>query len=463
MNRNRIVCCFGALGVISLLFASGAPTAAAEFYIDPERGSPEGDGSKARPWQTLQGVVDRGLIRTRAAAQHPHEAGGKLKVKHPEAPIGPGDTIYLRSGDHGRLMLRGAYNKKPITIAAAPGATPRLSRVRLRAASGWRLRGLHVSSSFAEADKTYPLIAIDSHNWHGPSHHVTVEDCTVFSTRDASDWGKQQWNQRACNGISVSGDHVTLKGNLVKNTNFGISVSGAAARVVENVVDGFAGDGMRGNGDGGVFAYNTIKNAYDVNKNHDDGFQSWSTGPEGPGSGTVKNVVLRGNLIINHENPDHPLRTTLQGIGCFDGTYAGWVIENNVVITDHWHGITLLGLRDCRIVNNTVVDLSPGKPEPWIMAGKHKTGTPPRNVLVRNNLARSFKIAEGTNVTADHNLVVNEPARFYVDADAFDVHLKRGAPAVDAGAAAQAPARDREGDRRPHGEGVDVGADEWTP
>ena len=66
-------------------------------------------------------------------------------------------------------------------------------------------------------------------------------------------------------------------------------------------------------------------------------------GPGGVGTGEVRDVVLRGNVIINNLNPDHPLHATLQGIGCFDGLFVNWVVENNVVITDHWHGISLYG------------------------------------------------------------------------------------------------------------------------
>ena len=46
-------------------------------------------------------------------------------------------------------------------------------------------------------------------------------------------------------------------------------------------------------------------------------------------------MVLRGNTIINYEDPGQPHRGTLQGIGCFDGMFVDWVIENNVVIVDH--------------------------------------------------------------------------------------------------------------------------------
>ena len=51
-------------------------------------------------------------------------------------------------------------------------------------------------------------------------------------------------------------------------------------------------------------------------------------------------MVLRGNVFVNHENPNQPLRTSMQGIGCFDGCFVNWMVENNVVITDHWHGIS---------------------------------------------------------------------------------------------------------------------------
>ena len=75
----------------------------------------------------------------------------------------------------------------------------------------------------------------------------------------------------------------------------------------------------------------------------------------------------------NYEDPNQPFRGTLQGLGCFDGFYIDWVIENNLVVTDHWHGISLCGAVNCRIVNNTVVDandVSPGPPGFWSILTK---------------------------------------------------------------------------------------------
>jgi hypothetical protein len=134
-----------------------------------------------------------------------------------------------------------------------------------------------------------------------------------------------------------------------------------------------------------------------------------------------------------------------------------WVVENNVVVTDHWHGITFLGMRDSRIVNNTVIDLDQSSPgPPWIMVNPHKDGRPSQNVVVRNNLATDFSL-QGTNIVADHNLEFTNAAALFV-APPFDLHLRPGTAAVDTGSPALAPSRDIEGIRRPRGAGVDLGA-----
>jgi hypothetical protein len=219
---------------------------------------------------------------------------------------------------------------------------------------------------------------------------------------------------------------------------------------------------MRGLGDDGLFEYNTVQNNY-INDppdgNHDDGFQSWSVGPGGVGTGEVRRVTLRGNVFISVTNPDNPLRSTMQGIGCFDGFFVDWVVENNVVVTDHWHGISFLGMRDSRIVNNTVIDLngvSPGPP--WIMVAPHKDGRPSQNVVVRNNLATDYGL-EGTNITADHNLEIANPDTYFV-APPYNLYLRPHAPGIDVGSALLAPALDVRRNPRPQGVGIDLGANE---
>jgi hypothetical protein len=285
----------------------------------------------------------------------------------------------------------------------------------------------------------------------------------VRSAEDTSRWSAAEWNERSCNGIGVDGTRMTVRRNRLKNVNFGISVGASHSLVEHNVVENFAGDGLRGLGDHSVFLDNLVKNCYDVNANHDDGFQSWSRGPEGVGKGEVVGIVLRGNTIINYEDPEQPHRGALQGIGCFDGMYVDWVIENNVVLVDHYHGITLGGARGCRIVNNTVLDPNDRRPGPAaVRIGKHKNGTPSSGCTVRNNLATAIHVQPGEEMTVDHNLIVDEPASFFVDFAGRDFRLKKGSPALDAGSPDLAPETDMLGTTRPQGRAVDLGAYEYS-
>lgn len=240
-------------------------------------------------------------------------------------------------------------------------------------------------------------------------------------------------------------------------------MSGDSCTVEHNTIENFAGDGLRGLGDDLLFQYNLVMNCYDVNANHDDGFQSWSVGTGGVGTGTVYRIKLIGNTIINYVNPNQPFRGTLQGIGCFDGMFEDWVIENNVIITDHWHGITFLGAKNCRIINNTICDVNTTSPgPPWIQFGSHKNGTKSSGCLVRNNLSTSFNIDSSQGVAFDHNIKITSPYTFFVDYDKRDLHLKPGCSAIDAGNALLAPAIDIAGVARSSGSAPDIGAYEFT-
>lgn len=452
-----------AAGVLALAAALPAET----FYVDPVNGSPSGDGSAGDPWRTIQEVVEADLIETRDWNELPYQPGRQLVVVNAGAPVGPGDTLLLRTGYHGELLLRGAYNVSRITIAAQAGHTPRLAKLTVSAAQNWTLRGLSISPAHAAPPLDTGLIVdVENHNWFGPSWDIRIEDCDVFSVQDASGWTAQQWVDLPASGIDVSGDRITILDNTVRNVRFGISVGGDDAKILHNLVDHFSADGLRGLGDRGLFEGNRIQNNYvdgPIDGNHDDGFQSWSLGPGGVGTGEVRGVVLRGNLFVNHLDPSHPLRSSMQAIGCFDGRFVDWTVENNVIVTDHWHGIALYGADNARIVNNTVIDLEVGSPgPPWIMLNEHD-GVPSRNSLVRNNVATDYAI-DGTGHTIDHNLEISSPppAGFFV-APPFDLRLLISSPAHNTGTATGAPPRDVAGIPRPQGTGFDIGAHERCP
>jgi parallel beta-helix repeat protein len=433
---------------------------ASEFYVDPENGNVKGDGSAANPWRSLQTVIDAGLVQTRKWAQLPYKAGCKLVPKNSRGPVKGGDTIWLRSGYYGRLYIDQCYNTANITLAAEEGHTPRFSRLEIRASSHWIVKGLAISAEYATPPQRKTLVDLKSHSWGGPASDVSVMDCTISSAADTSFWSAEDWNDRSCDGCSASGTRMKIIGNRLRNVNFGIVVGATHSLVQDNLVENFSADGLRGLGSYTTFQYNTVRNCYNVNGNHDDGFQSWTRGRDGVGTGEVKGIVLRGNTIINNEDPNQPHKGTLQGIGCFDGTYVDWIVENNVVIVNHYHGITLLGARNCIVRNNTVIDIKPGAPgPPLIRIGKHKNGTPPVKCVIANNLATSFRGAAG--VIERFNYQIKDPQALFVDVDHFNLRLRQKAQPVDIGSNTIAPELDRDRISRPQGRRTDIGAYEW--
>ncbi len=397
---------FVALVLIVLI----SPTLAnsASYYVDPLSGSDSNDGSSASPWKTLQRLFDEGLIESRDWNKLQYNSNSYLVPKNEGAPIKAGDTIYLRSGSYGELYIASYYNTTNISIIADSGHTPVFRNIVVRSSRNWLLQGLTVNASAFPANGFRKLISLESHNWTGPIDRITVKYCTVRSINDSSSWSKNDWINKAKDGISVSGSNMTIAYNKLRNVDFGISVGATHSLIEHNEIENFSADGLRGLGDYTTFQYNTVKNCYDVDSNHDDGFQSWSVGSNGKvGTGVVKGIVLRGNTIINYEDPNQPFRGTLQGIGCFDGMFEDWVVERNIVRVDHWHGISLYGAINTVIRDNIVTDpngagnIGP----PWIMLREHKNGTPTRNSEVSCNIAPKFIISSEPTITAQYNVI----------------------------------------------------------
>jgi len=417
----------------------------------------ENDGSLQSPWKTIQEVFDDGLIESYKFQDKPAVLGATLVLKNQGGVVKGGDTLILKSGYHGKIDASEYYNNDYIYVIADQNAEPRLESIRLRSSSKWVFKGLFISPEYAQTYTRQTLINIESHGWSGPSHDISLYNNTLFSVQNTDNWDINDWNDLPCNGIDLDGVNMIASQNYLKNVNFGISASGDSAYVSHNVVENFAGDGIRGLGDYSVYEYNTIKNCYDVNDNHDDGFQSWSNSEAGVGTGVVKGVVLRGNTIINYEDPNQPFRGPLQGIGCFDGMFEGWIVENNVIRVDHWHGISFYGAENMNIRNNTVIDLNEESPgPPWIMITDHKNGTVPKNNVMRNNL--STKINESDEgVLYENNIIVDDYDLFFVDFANGNLNLKAESDAVGAGSSEDAPELDNLGNERIPGS-IDVGA-----
>lgn len=430
---------------------------AATYYLDPINGNLSNDGSLEFPWPSFQEVIDANYIQSFSYSPLPYDPiTSTLIPKNSNGFVESGDTLMLLSGLHGSAFLRNYINEAMITVMASPNEEAIIEFVKLQACKNWSFENISVSTEPYNYYLQHNLFFIESHGWQGPSSHINVESCKIYSTSEP--WTEaDDWINKSSKGLYILGDSITARNNQILNIDTGLTALGDFIIAENNQIINFSGDGMRILGSHILFKSNLIKNCYKVDDNHDDGIQSFTT------TGlVVDNNQIIGNIIINSDNPDRPLNGPLQGIGCFDGFYNNWIIANNLIHVDHWHGITLLGANNCQIINNTVIDptpdITPGAS--WIRIDNHKDGTPSLNCLVANNVTNKIV----ADATLANNIILDTYEQYqsnFMDYLVFDFHLKDSSVLIDAADLSFATMDDLEGN--PRDNNPDIGAYEFYP
>ncbi|HVK87687.1 MAG TPA: right-handed parallel beta-helix repeat-containing protein [Kofleriaceae bacterium] len=358
------------------------PVPADAIYLDPVNGSPTAPGTADAPWPGLADSIAAGLV----------------------ADVPDGKTLVLLDGNHGNATFEGEH-ATAVTIRAAPGATPQLGRLELKRGSGWHLRGLTVSPAFAAAPYSGNIVSLGE---SGTSTDLVLEDSVVYTAADASAWTVAEW-MSANSGILLgrNGTGLAVRRTHVYNVRFGIAITSFDSTLEGNLVNDFSADGIRVTRDGGKVIDNVIKNVYvgdtDGDANHDDAIQCFLFNV---GTGTVRDVTLRGNIIINREDPAQPFPAFLQGIGFFDGPLVNFTVEDNVVFVDHYHGVSLYDAQGSRITNNLTYTRWGTERRPWVMLGQ-KLNMASGNT-VHDNIAHSFNFTADATVDAANNTTVTE-------------------------------------------------------
>jgi hypothetical protein len=402
--------------VVILLVALAVPVRAADYWVR-NGGSDAADGlSVGTAWATLGHAAD---------------------------VVNPGDTVHVLDGSYqGFYVERSGTAGNPITFKAEGPA------VLITADNGRTPDGINVENA---AHVVIDGFVVNNRTRTGVrtalSQFVTIRNCTLGYN---GTWGI----------LTGFADDVTIEFNEAHHSQVehGIYVSNSADRPV-----------VRGN---------------HVHDNHANGIHMNGDASLG-GDGVISNALVERNVI--HGNG------AAGGSGINMDGVSDSVVRNNLLYDNHASGISLYridggaGSQRNLVVNNTIVNASDGR---W--AVNINNGSSGNRVL--NNILYTFHSFRGAisiddtslaGFVSDYNSVMDRfsvnggnsviglaawRARGY-DAHSFvaapgdlfvapgvDFHLSAASPALDAGTLTDAPSVDVEGNPRPVGAAVDVGA-----
>ncbi|MBI5105069.1 MAG: right-handed parallel beta-helix repeat-containing protein [Solirubrobacterales bacterium] len=264
-------------------------------------------------------VAPAGCDDTRTAAVATSPSTPLCSIPRAWALAAPGDVVAVHDGSYPAASLTGGTSRTaPVTIAAAPGALPRIAGLRLAGTSKVVLDHLDLSG-LLDVDLGTSSVTVRASNLrNGMALEEGVRDVLVESS-----WITSPTSM----GIHWSTDasRPAIEDVTIRRTRFqDVGVVAINARNFRNVV-------IEDNEFVGTHSWDGIR--------HTDVIRTYAGG---------RGLFVRRNFI--HDN-------AAQGFFIKDGKVSDAVLEDNVIVrTDKHYAVNVYNVDGIRVANNTIAD-----------------------------------------------------------------------------------------------------------
>lgn len=378
------------------------PATGQVFHVDPVSGSLDGDGSAARPFRDLQGLIADGrlgenrrrvTLSGRLFAALTHQPVVIAAQARPGAIIGSGDTILLADGDYGDVDLSGLANANYLTIAAAPGARPRFATLQARGASHFIFRGITIFGDKPGPGTRHLVDTYEPGAFRADNlifDQVEIAGATAIRASNPAAYGAIHLG-----GLRLAGDCLRVQASSFHDLADGISlVRGRDVVIADNTIRDFSIDGIQFSGRRIAVRGNRIFDHWrSTHPLHPDCIQVVSPGTQDFGPATIEHNICISRLGDVAARPAAWRAAATggwQGITLFEGAWRDVVVRCNLVLPLNPAGITLYGPRRARIEHNVVAAMPRGERLSWIGVMPSVDGRQPEDTIVAGNRASGF-------------------------------------------------------------------------
>ena len=280
-----------------------------------------------------------------------------------------GDTIELAGGDYGALNLSASsgfdvtYSSPVVIVSADPSAPASFSSMVLNGVANLTFDNVEFDYTFSAGDPSHvsPFSIANSAD-------ITIRN-SVFEGDVATGVSAIVDGYGNGNGLTVQGSTgITIDNNEFTTWTRGLVVlESQDITVTANNIHSIRSDGMDFVEVQSVLIEGNYLHDFEhapLSGDHSDMIQFWTTGTDAPST----DITIRGNILdigLGNWTQSIFIRNELvdQGLAGPEMFYQNILIEENVILNGHIHGITVGETDGLTIRNNTVLPVDSSNPQ----------------------------------------------------------------------------------------------------